>query len=222
MSNILVTGGAGFIGSHLVDRLVKEHHNVIVFDNLLRGKRSNLEAATRRGKTLRFVEADIRNAHLLDTMIERSDYVFHLAAIRINRCVEYPEEARSVMIAGTLNVLESCIKHKVKKIVMPSSASIYGTADYFPTDEKHHPYNDVTLYGAFKACNEAMLRAFEATYGLPYVCLRLFNVYGPRMDIYGAYTEVMITWLDVIDLQTNPMVYGDGNQALDFVYVDDF
>lgn len=220
-SRILITGGAGFVGSHIADLLVKEEVlEIVVLDNLLRGKIENLENATKSGKVT-FIEGDIRDKVLLEKLIKGIDFVFHQAAVRITRCAEYPREGYEIMSDGTLNVIEACVKEKVKKLIAASSASVYGLADYFPTDETHHPYNNRTFYGALKASNELMLRAFYEMYGLDYIVLRYFNVYGPRMDIHGAYTEVLIKWLDCIDEGKPPLIFGDGKQAMDFIYVED-
>jgi len=148
------------------------------------------------------------------------DYVFHQAALRITRCAEFPREGVEVLMGGMLNVLEACVTHKVKKIVAASSASVYGNPSYLPIDEGH-PFNNRTLYGAGKIANEQMLRAFYTMYGLPYVAFRYFNVYGPRMDLTGVYTEVLIRWLDAIEAGTPPQIFGDGSQSMDFVYIDD-
>jgi UDP-glucose 4-epimerase len=126
-----------------------------------------------------------------------------------------------VLADGTFNVLETAVQEGVKKVVAASSASIYGLADEFPTSECHHPYNNRTLYGAAKSFNEGLLRSFHDMYGLPYVALRYFNVYGPRMDVYGAYTEVLIRWMERIAQGLPPLILGDGSQTMDFVYVED-
>jgi UDP-glucose 4-epimerase len=118
-------------------------------------------------------------------------------------------------------VLEAAVQAKVQKVVAASSASVYGLAESFPTREDHHPYNNLTIYGAAKTFNEGLLRSFREMYGLNYVGLRYFNVYGARMDIYGAYTEVLIRWMDRIAAGKPPLIFGDGNQTMDFVYVED-
>jgi UDP-glucose 4-epimerase len=123
-------------------------------------------------------------------------------------------------MVGTLNVLEAAVRHKVKKIVAASSASVYGDPSYLPMDEAH-PFNNQTIYGAGKIANEQMLLAYQTTSGLPYVALRYFNVYGPRMDITGVYTEVLIRWLEAIEAGRPPLIFGDGEQSMDFVYVED-
>ena len=221
-SRILLTGGAGFVGSHIADQLIAHEgvREVILLDNLLRGSRRNVEDALRTGRA-RLVEGDIRNRALLDELFPGVDYVFHMAALRITRCAENPREALEVMYDGAFNVVEACVRHKVRKLVAASSASIYGTADLFPTREDHHPYNNRTLYGAAKMANELMYRAFNDMYGLPYVAMRYFNVYGPRMDTEGKYTEVLIRWYGLVKKGQQPLIFGEGDQTMDFVFVED-
>lgn len=220
-SKILITGGAGFVGSFIVEHLLREGVSEIrIIDNLLRGRKENIEDAIRSGKVI-FVEGDIRDRSLVDRLTEGTDIVFHQAALRITKCSEDHDECIDVMVEGTLNVLNACLKHKVKKVIAASSASIYGLADEFPTKETHHSYNNRTLYGACKSFNELLLRSFYDMYDLNYIVLRYFNVYGPRMDIHGIYTEVMIRWLDSIEAGESPLIFGDGKQTMDFVYVDD-
>jgi UDP-glucose 4-epimerase len=221
-SRVLITGGAGFVGSHIADRLIGEEAvgEVILLDNMLRGTTRNIATALGSGRA-RLVEGDIRDRALLDRLLTGIDYVFHMAALRITRCAENPREALEVMYDGTFNVAEGCVRHGVKKLVAASSASILGTADVFPTPESHHPYNNRTLYGAAKMANELMYRAFNDMYGMAYVALRYFNVYGPRMDTEGKYTEVLIRWYDLIRKGKEPLIFGDGGQTMDFVYVGD-
>jgi len=221
-SRILITGGAGFIGSQIADQLIAGERvaEVILLDNLLRGSRRNVEHALRSGR-VRLVEGDIRDRALLDGLFAGIDFVFHMAALRITRCAENPREALEVMFVGTFNVVESCVKHKIKKLVAASSASIYGTADTFPTREDHHPYNNRTLYGAAKLSNELVYRSFNDMYHLPYLAMRYFNVYGPRMDTEGRYTEVLVRWYGLIKKGQSPVIFGAGDQTMDFVYVED-
>ena len=215
-----VTGGAGFIGSHIVDDLLERGAAEIrVLDNFVRGSLSNLEHA-RASQRVQIVRGDVCDASLVDQLTSGVDYVFHQAALRITRCAEAPREAIDVLVGGTLNVLESAVRHKVRKIVAASSASVYGNPSYLPMDEGH-PFNNRTLYGAAKIANEQMLRAFNEQYGLDYVAFRYFNVYGPRMDLTGVYTEVLVRWLDAIEAGTPPLIFGDGLQSMDFVYVKD-
>lgn len=218
---VLITGGAGLVGSHIADLLVREAvPEIIVFDNFVRGSRANLSWARANGN-VRVVEGDIRNMKRLREEMEGVDIVFHQAALRITQCAEEPRLAMEVLADGTFNILEAAVAAKVKKVVAASSASVYGLAEEFPTTERHHPYNNRTLYGAAKVFNEGLLRSFHEMYGLDYVALRYFNVYGPRMDIYGAYTEVLIRWMERIATGHPPVIFGDGNQTMDFVYIED-
>lgn len=216
----LVTGGAGFIGSTIVDQLLDAGAaEIVVLDNFVRGTWSNLAPARARGG-VNVINGDICDAALVDELTEGIDFIFHQAALRITRCAEAPREAVDVLINGTLNVLESAVHHKVKKVVAASSASVYGDPSYLPMDESH-PFNNRTIYGAGKIACEQMLRAYYTMYGLNYVAFRYFNVYGPRMDIAGVYTEVLIRWLDALEANQPPLIFGDGTQSMDFVFVGD-
>jgi UDP-glucose 4-epimerase len=218
---VLITGGAGLVGSHIADLLVHEGvSEIIVLDNFTRGRMANLAWAQEHGPLV-VVEGDIRDRQFLAEVTQGVDVVFHQAAIRITQCAEEPRLALEVLADGTFNVLEAAVKAGVKKVVAASSASIYGMAEDFPTTESHHPYNNRTLYGAAKVFNEGLLRSFYDMYGLDYVALRYFNVYGPRMDIYGVYTEVLIRWMDRIAAGQPPLIFGDGKQTMDFVYIED-
>lgn len=220
-ARVLITGGAGLIGSHLTDRLVAASvDEIIVYDNFSRGRAENLAVARKSG-CLTTIEADIRDRESLRRAMEGVDLVVHLAAIRLTQCAEEPRLAQEVMVDGAFNVAEAVIEAKVPKLVAASSASIYGMAESFPTREDHHPYDNNTFYGAAKVFNEGLYRAFEEMYGLNYVALRPFNVYGPRMDIHGKYTEVLIRWMDRIAAGQPPLIFGDGKQSMDFVYVGD-
>lgn len=218
---VLITGGAGLIGSHIADLLIKEEQaEIIVLDNFVRGRRENLAWAMANGQ-VRIVEGDIRDRALLSDLLQGVDVVFHQAAIRITQCAEEPRLALEVLVDGTFNVIEAAVNAKVRKVVAASSASVYGLADEFPTTESQHPYHNRTLYGAAKVFNEGLLRSFHDMKSLDYVALRYFNVYGPRMDIYGAYTEVLIRWMDRIAAGKPPLILGTGSQTMDFVYVED-
>jgi UDP-glucose 4-epimerase len=217
----LVTGGAGLVGSHIVDQLIDVGaSDIVVLDNFTRGTRRNLAPALARFP-VRIVEGDIRDTALLAQQLDGIDVLFHQAAIRITHCAEQPRLALEVLANGTFNVLEAAVNAKVKKVVSASSASIYGMAREFPTREDHHPYENRTFYGACKTFNEGMLRSFHEMHGLDYVALRYFNVYGPRMDREGVYTEVFIRWMSRIDQGQPPVIFGDGSQTMDFVFIED-
>ena len=217
----LVTGGAGTIGSTFVDQLVAAGAGEVrVLDNFVRGRRANLVDALASG-SVRVIEGDIRDVDLVRDATTGVDLVFHQAAIRITQCAEEPRLALEVLADGTFNVLEAAVAANVRKVVAASSASVYGLATEFPTTELHHPWANDTLYGAAKVFNEGMLRSFHAMHGLDYVALRYFNVYGPRMDIHGLYTEVLIRWMERIEAGRPPLILGDGQQTMDFVFTTD-
>ena len=219
---VLITGGCGLIGSHIADLLIRDEHVglIIILDNLSRGTLHNIERARRHGN-VELAQKDIRNFAEIRPYFDDVDVVFHLAAIRITACAAQPRECLEVMIDGTYNVVEACAQAGVKRLVASSSASVYGGADSYPTTEEHHPYNNRTWYGAAKLANEGLYRSFNDMVGLPYVALRYFNVYGPRMDVFGKYTEVLIRWLDCLDRGEWPKIFGDGQTSMDFVYVED-
>jgi UDP-glucose 4-epimerase len=221
-SKILVIGGAGFIGSHVVDELTKEDvKEVVIYDNFCRGTMGNLKSALRDSRVKVYgAGGDICQADILDSAMKGVDYVIHLAALWLLQCYEYPRAAFDVNIRGTFNVLEACLNHKIKKLIYSSSASVYGDAVEIPMTEKH-PYNNKTFYGATKIAAEQMCRAFFHRYGLNYAALRYMNVYGPRQDYKGAYIAVIMKILDRLDQELPPVVYGDGSQSYDFVFVSD-
>lgn len=217
----LVTGGAGTIGSTIVDQLVAAGaEEIVVLDNLVRGRPENLSLARKSG-LIRFVEGDIRDRDLVRSLMQGIDVVFHQAAIRITQCATEPRLALEVLVDGTYEVVEAAADEGVRKVIAASSASVYGMAEDFPTTERHHPYANDTLYGSAKTFNEGLLRSFHAMRGLDYVVLRYFNVYGPRMDIHGLYTEVLIRWMERIEAGQSPLILGDGRQTMDFVFTED-
>lgn len=217
----LITGGAGMIGSHIVDGLLAENfEEIVVLDNFTRGRRSNIASAVESGRVT-LVEGDIRDRKLLSEVMRGVDIVFHEAAVRITQCAEDPQLAHDVLATGTFHILEAARQAGVKKIVYASSASIYGQAEEFPTTERHHGYGNRTIYGATKLYGEGLLRSFYEMYGLNYVALRYFNVYGPRMDAFGVYTEVMIRWMERLVQGLPCLIFGDGSQTMDFVFVKD-
>jgi UDP-glucose 4-epimerase len=220
-ADILVTGGAGTIGSTLVDQLLDAGvGHIDVLDNLVRGRRANLAPAFESGR-VQLIEGDLRDRDLVHDLTKGKDVVCHQAAIRITQCAEEPRLALEVLVDGTFNVLEAAAQHQVGKVVAASSASAYGLAEEFPTDERHHHHNNDTFYGAAKSFNQGMLRSFRAMYGLNYVGLLPFNVYGPRMDVHGVYTEVLVRWMERIVDGKRPLIFGDGRQTMDFVYTED-
>jgi UDP-glucose 4-epimerase len=220
-ADVLVTGGAGTIGSTLVDQLLDAGvAHVDVLDNLVRGRRANLDQALATGRAT-LVEGDIADRDLVNDLTRGKDLVFHQAALRITQCAEEPRLAVDVLVNGTFNVVEAAVAAGVAKLVYASSASVYGLAEEFPTSERHHHHNNDTLYGAAKSFNEGLVRSFRAMTGLDYVGLRYFNVYGPRMDVHGVYTEVLVRWMERIAAGQPPLIFGDGSQTMDFVCVPD-
>lgn len=221
-SKILVAGGCGLIGSTTIDLLLREHApaQIVILDNLNRGSMHNVEAALKDPR-VSLVRGDIRDVETVRRVMEGMDALIHMAALRITACAAEPREALTVMCDGSFNLLEAAQAAGVKKVVAASSASIYGLAETFPTREDHHPYGNRTWYGAAKIMLEGLLRSFNDMYGLQYVAHRYFNVYGPRMDIHGKYTEVLIRWMDRISSGLPPIILGDGKTTMDFVYIDD-
>ncbi|MFQ5964415.1 MAG: NAD-dependent epimerase/dehydratase family protein [Candidatus Scalinduaceae bacterium] len=221
-SKVLVIGGAGFIGSHVVEELLKEDiKGVIVYDNFCRGSVDNLEDVLRDSRVKIYeIGGDICQPDILGSAMKGVDYVIHLAALWLLQCHDYPRAAFDVNIRGTFNVLEACVHNNIKKLVYSSSASVYGDALEIPMKEDH-PYNNITFYGATKIAGEHMCRAFHHRYGLNYAGLRYMNVYGARQDYKGTYIAVIMKILDRINNGLPPIVYGDGSQSYDFVYVAD-
>jgi UDP-glucose 4-epimerase len=221
-ATIFITGGAGLIGSATVDLLLAEHApaRIVIYDNLVRGSRANVARALTDPR-VHLVEGDVCDATALSQAMRGSDAVLHLAALRITACAADPRRALEVMCDGSFNVVEAALQARARRLVAASSASVYGLAERFPTTEDHHPYNDRTWYGACKTMLEGLLRSHATAHRLPWIALRYFNVYGPRMDLHGKYTEVLIRWIDRIAAGQPPLILGDGKQTMDFIYVDD-
>lgn len=221
-AKIIVIGGAGLIGSHIVDQLLHEPvAQITVFDNFARGQKSNLASALKDTRVKIFEHGgDILQTDILNKAMQGHDYAFHLAALWLLHCHEYPQSAFDVNIRGTFNVLESCVQNKIKKLIYSSSASVYGDAIESPMKETH-PFNNQTFYGATKIAGEAMLTAYHHRYNLNGIGLRYMNVYGPRQDYKGAYIAVIMKILDRLDQGLAPIIHGDGKQSYDFISVDD-
>jgi UDP-glucose 4-epimerase len=218
----VVVGGAGLIGSHTVDALLKEDiKEILIYDSFVRGTYENLSNALKDPR-VKIYEAggDIMQTDILESAFEGVDGVFHLAALWLLQCHEYPRTAFDVNIRGTFNVMEACVAKNIKRLVYSSSASVYGDAVEEPMTEDH-PFNNTNFYGATKIASEAILRSFHYRYGLNFVGLRYMNVYGPRQDYHGAYIAVIMKMLDAIDKGESPTIMGDGLEAFDFVAVED-
>lgn len=219
---ILVIGGAGLIGSHVVDQLLREPvREVIIYDNFTRGREDNLREALKDPRCTVFdIGGDITQPDILNKAMEGVDGVFHLAALWLLHCHEFPESAFKVNIEGTFNVIMAAIRNKVQRVIYSSSASVYGNAVELPMTEEH-PYNNDTFYGATKIAAEHMFLSLGKRYDLGWAGLRYMNVYGPRQDYKGAYIAVMHRILDRLESGQSPQVYGDGSQQYDFVAVED-
>jgi UDP-glucose 4-epimerase len=221
-SKILVIGGAGFIGSFVVSELLKTNvGKVIIYDNFARGKESNVSSSLKDPRCKIYPNGgDVRDLDILNDAMQGCDAVIHLAAMWLLHCKDFPRTAFHVNIEGTFNVLEACVKNKIKRLVYSSSASVYGDASEVPMTETH-PFNNKNFYGATKIAGEAMCRAYHDRYGLSYVGLRYMNVYGPHQDQTAAYTGVIPIMLNKIDANETPTINGDGTQAYDFIDVED-
>jgi UDP-glucose 4-epimerase len=221
-SRCLVIGGAGFIGSFVVSELLKEDvAEVVIYDNFTRGKMENIAGSLKDPRCSIFpLGGDIRDVDVLDKAMKGVDFAFHLAAMWLLHCKDFPRTAFHVNIEGTYNVLEACANNGIKKLIYSSSASVYGDAVQVPMSEDH-PFNNRNFYGATKIAGEAMCTAFNDRYGLPVIGLRYMNVYGPGQDQHAAYTGVIPIMLNKIAANEAPVINGDGSQAYDFIYVED-
>ena len=221
-SRVLVIGGSGFIGAYVVRELLKHPiREIVIYDNFARGKMENIQDLLGDKRCTIFpYGGDVKDLDILDKAVEGKDYVFHLAAMWLLHCKDFPRTAFEVNIAGTFNVLEACVKHKVKKLIYSSSASVYGDAVQVPMTEDH-PFNNKNFYGATKIAGESMCTAFNDRYGLKVVGLRYMNVYGPGQDQHAVYTGVVPIMLNKIAANETPIINGDGSQAYDFIYVED-
>jgi len=216
---ILVTGGAGFIGSHLVDQLMKEGYEVVVLDNFYAGKTENIRHHLgNRGFNL--AKGDIRNSEDVKKAVADADVVFHLAAIvNVPLSVEHPLLVNDVNVRGTLNLLEASLKEDIQRFIYVSTCAVYGEARDLPINEEH-PIMPLSPYGISKFTAEHHCKIFYMIHGLKTVCLRFFNVYGPRQS-EGPYSGVITQFINRLRQEKPPIIYGDGEQTRDFVYVED-
>lgn len=219
-SRFLITGGLGFVGRAIARRLLKEGAGgVVLFDIKKESSLSSFENEIRAGR-LQIYGGDIRNPETVAKAVSGCDYVFHEAGLRVTQCAKNPRLAHEILVDGTFNLVEACVRHHVKKLIHASSAIVYGEPLQLPLEEDH-PTHDTTFYGIFKTANESLLRSFKIHYDLPYVALRYFNIYGPGMNLFGPEAEVLVRWLDRLGQGLRPLLFGDGKQTLDWIFIDD-
>ncbi|HEY6972787.1 MAG TPA: SDR family oxidoreductase [Nitrospiraceae bacterium] len=219
MRTYLVTGGAGFIGSHVAEVLVKRGESVKVLDNFFTGKRENLASID---GAFEFIEGDVRDAALCQEILEGVDAVVHLAALHeVVRSVECPMETHDVNVTGTLNLLLGAHQAGVKKFVFASSSAVYGENPAIPRVETMTPAPSSSPYAVTKQSGEYYCQLFSTLYGLETVCLRFFNVYGPRQDAASTYAAVIPKFISLLLAETAPIIYGDGEQSRDFTFIGD-
>jgi UDP-glucose 4-epimerase len=219
---ILVTGGAGFIGSHIVDRLMKDNFDVTVIDDLRTGSLSNITDHRER-KNFHLAEGDIGDVNLVRRTLKDVDVVFHEAALAsVTLSVKDPIATNQVNVEGTLNLLKASCDLNVKRFIFASSAAVYGTTES-PLKKEDDTLNPTSPYGVSKLASENYVRVFQRLYGLKTVCLRYFNVYGPRqrVDVHGSYGGVISIFINRILEDMPPIIHGDGEQTRDFVYIND-
>jgi UDP-glucose 4-epimerase len=218
-SRILITGGLGFVGAAIAKRLLREGvGGIVLFD--MREELPEILINEKGKERLEIIPGDIRNPEHVTQAVAGCDYIFHEAGLRVTRCAKEPRLAHEILVDGTFNVTLACIEKNVKKLIHASSAIVYGEPRRLPLDEDH-PTHDTTLYGICKVANENLLRSFRKQYGLDYIALRYFNIYGPGMNLFGPEVEVLIRWLDRIDDGLSPLIFGDGKQTLDYIFIDD-
>ena len=209
---VVCVGGCGFIGSHLVEQLLQTKcAEILIFDNLSRGRVSNIAEALIDPRCKFYGPLDILDRTALDQAFNGAEIVFHLAGLWLLHCHEHPREAFDVNVGGTFNILEACVRAGVSKLIFSSSASVYGDPVHTPITEAH-PQNFKNFYGATKAACEDLLQAYHHRYQLDFIALRYMNVYGTRQDYKGAYVSVIMKMLDAIDQRRPLTIYGDGSQ----------
>jgi len=219
MTTALVTGGAGFIGSHIVEELIKQEYKVKVFDSLVKGKKSSIQYLIDKNK-VEFIEGDLRDRDSVDKAMKNVDYVFHTAGIHIARSMESPDECIEVNIKGSYNIFKSACDHNVKRIIFSSSSSVYGDPDKLPMSEKNE-IKPTEPYGASKWMSEKLLEYLGKKHGIEYNILRYFNVYGSRQAAHAYYTTVITAFIGRILNNEAPIIDGKGDQSMDFTHVSD-
>lgn len=215
---VLVTGGAGFIGSHLVDRLADDNH-VVVVDNFTSGSQENLKSHLGK-ENIEIIEADIRDTDKMFHVTKGVDWIYHLAVQCLRLSIRNPELVHEVNATGTLNLCRAALRNQVERFVNVSSSEVYGTAKRVPMNEEH-PLDPTTPYGASKLAGERYAKSFYYTFGLPVIIVRPFNTYGPRSHFEGAYGEVIPRFILRVLHGLPPVIFGDGLQSRDFTYVED-
>ena len=218
MQNILITGGAGFIGSHLVEICLMNNHYVTVLDNLSTGHVHNLDL---NHPHLSFVQDDILNQNIVTDLISQADYIFHLAAIvSVNISVAHPDKTKTVNLDGSFNILEACRLFKPKKLFFASSAAVYGNPTSIPMSETDEKY-PISPYGLEKSIIEQYITLYHHCYDINYIIGRFFNIFGQRQDPHSPYSGVISVFLEKLRHQQNIPIFGDGLQTRDFLYVKD-
>ncbi|MDD5362967.1 MAG: SDR family oxidoreductase [Ignavibacteria bacterium] len=217
MSKYLITGGAGFIGSNIIEGLLKKDHQVRVLDNFSTGKRGNLKEFTH---DIEIIEGDVRSYHIVQDAVKGMDIVLHQAALpSVPRSIKDPITTNEVNIGGTLNMLDAAVKEGIKRFVFASSSSIYGDNPELPKHEKMTP-SPLSPYAVSKLAGENYCRVFSSLYDIETVCLRYFNVFGPRQDPNSQYSAVIPKFIKAIKNDEQPVIFGDGTQTRDFTYVE--
>ena len=220
MKRTIVTGGAGFIGSHLADELAKQDYWVVILDDLSTGKKENITSLSSQNN-VEFIEGSITNLSLLNKLSQGVDYIFHQAAIpSVPRSIENPLASHEANITGTLNVLLAARDNGIKKVIYASSSSVYGDTPTLPKKEDMPP-NPQSPYAATKLTSEYYCQVFQQVYGLATVCLRYFNVYGPRQDPHSQYSAVIPKFINRVLQSKPPIIFGDGEQTRDFTFIED-
>lgn len=217
--NVLVLGGAGFVGSYITELLLKEDANVVVYDNFSRGSLENLKNV-KDNSNLKIITGDILDKEKLNNTMRNIDIVYNEVALWFSDCEANPAKCIETNFNGLFNALECAVSNNVKKVIFASSASLYGTPEYLPFDEKH-PMNDLSFYSTTKIAGERLLKSFNKKYNLNYIVLRYMNIYGPRQDYRRDYTGIVMKTIRSVCNGDKPIIYGSGKQTMDLTYVED-